>query len=122
MQKYDDQTSEDQQEMEQTPVHSETGKMEDDHTPAESQIVGYNAAQDQYALQSAGEIKYVDSSELFQRVADGEKIFVEGVKDVIPGFSITYQENDDMFIKEDSNLFVHHITVDEFKKELDNIY
>ncbi len=51
--------------------------MEDNNTPVVSQIVGYNAAQDQYALQSAGEIKYVDSSELFQRVADGEKIFVE---------------------------------------------
>ena len=116
------QTSEIQQEKEQTPVQSEKGDMEDDNTPVESQIVGYNASQDQYVLQSAGEIKPVDSSELFQTVADGEKIFVEGVKDVIPGFSITYQENDDMFIKEDSNLFVHHITVDEFKKELDNIY
>jgi hypothetical protein len=57
-------------------------------------------AQDHYALQSAGEIKYVDSSELFQKVANGEKICVEGVDDSIPGFSITYQENDDMFIKE----------------------
>ncbi len=58
------QTSEGQQEIEQTPVHSEKGKMEDDNTPVESQIVGYNAAHDQYALRSAGEIIYVDPSEL----------------------------------------------------------
>ncbi len=71
--RYDDQTSEDQQEIEQMPVHSEKGKMEDDNKPVKSKIVGYNTAQDQYALRSAGEIKYVGSSELFQRVANGEK-------------------------------------------------
>ena len=27
-----------------------------------------------------------------------------------------------MFIKEGSNMFVHHITVDEFKKNLNSIY
>ncbi len=69
--RYDNQTSKDQQAIEQTPVHSEKGNIEDDNTPVESQIVGYNAAQDQHALQSAGEIKYVDSSELFQMVAEG---------------------------------------------------
>ncbi len=53
--RYDDQISEDQQEIE--PVHSEKGNIEGDDTPVESQIVGYNAAQDQYALRSAGEIK-----------------------------------------------------------------
>ncbi len=50
-------------------------------------------------------------------MSDGEKIFVEGVNDFIPGFSITYQENDDIFIKEGSNIFVEHITVEEFKKK-----
>ncbi len=88
---YDDQRSEYQQETEQMPVHSEKGNIEDENTPVESQIVGYNAAQDQHALLSAGEIKYVDFSELFKRVVDGEKIF-EGVKDAIPGFSINHQE------------------------------
>ncbi len=39
--RYDDQTSEDQQEIEQTPVHSEKGKLEGDNTPVESQIVGH---------------------------------------------------------------------------------
>jgi hypothetical protein len=48
--------------------------------PVENQIIGYNEAQDQYVLKSAGEISYVDSSELFQKVSNGEKIFVEGVK------------------------------------------
>ncbi len=56
-----------------------------DKTPTvENQIIGYNEAQDQNVLKSAGEISYVDSSELFQKVSNGEKIFVEGVKDSIP--------------------------------------
>ncbi len=37
-------------------------------------------SQDQYAVKSAGEIMYSDSSELFQKVSRGEKVFVEGVK------------------------------------------
>jgi hypothetical protein len=90
-------------------------------TPDENQIIGYNEAQDQYVLKSAGYISYVDSSELFQKVSNGEKIFVEGVKDSIPGFSITFQDNEDMFIEEDSALYVQHITVDKFKKNLNSI-
>ncbi len=31
-----------------------------------------------------------------------EKIFVEGVKDSMLGFSITFQDNEDMFIQEDN--------------------
>ena len=57
-------------------------------TPLENQIVGYNEAQDRYAVRSAGEITYMDSSELFQKVSDGEKVFVERVQGSIPGFSI----------------------------------
>ena len=93
---YENQTSDDQQELTESQVRSENESVENRSIPIENQIVGYNAALDQYALISAGEIKYVDSSELFQKVSDGEKIFVEGVKDLIPGFSITYQENDDI--------------------------
>jgi hypothetical protein len=119
---YDNQTLQDQQELEQMQVSSEKNIDKDKSAPIENQIVGYNAAQDQYAIQSAGEIKYVDSSELFQKVSDGEKVFVEGVKDSFPGFSISYQENEDMFIKEGSNMFVEHITVEDFRKKLDNIY
>ena len=118
---YDDQTSQDQQELEEMQAHSEKDIVEDKGTPIENQIVGYNAAQDQYAIKSAGEIKYVDSSELFQRVSDGEKVFVEGVNDSIPGFSIAYQENDDIFIKEGSNMFIEHITVEKYKKKLDHL-
>jgi len=94
----------------------------DKRPPVENQIVGYNEAQDQYVLRSAGETSYVDSSELFQKLSNGEKVFVEGVKDSIPGFSITFQDNEDMFIKEDNAMFVEHINVDEFKKKLDTIY
>ena len=94
----------------------------DKRPPVENQIVGYNEAQDQYVLRSAGETSYVDSSELFQKLSNGEKVFVEGVKDSIPGFSIIFQDNEDMFIKEDNAMFVEHITVDEFKKKLDTIY
>jgi hypothetical protein len=52
-------------------------------------------------------------------VSNGEKVFVEGVKGSIPGFSITYQENDDMFIED---MYVEHISVTDFKKKLDDIY
>ncbi len=45
--------------------------VENKSTTIEYQIVVYNAAQDQYALKSAGEIKCVDSSELFRKVSDG---------------------------------------------------
>ncbi len=55
-------------------------------------------------------------------VSNGEKIFVEGVKYSIPGFSITFQDNEDMVIKKDNAMYVQHITVDEFKKKLDSIY
>ena len=119
---YDGQTSDDQQELENVPLSSDKETDEDKSEPIENQIVGYNEAQDQYALKTAGEITYVDSSELFQKVSNGEKVFVEGVKGSIPGFSIAYQENDDMFIKEDMDMFVEHITVEDFKKKLDSIY
>jgi hypothetical protein len=119
---YDGQTSDDQQELENVQLSSDKETDEDKSEPIENQIVGYNEAQDQYALKTAGEITYVDSSELFQKVSNGEKVFVEGVKGSIPGFSITYQENDDMFIKEDMDMFVEHITVEDFKKKLDSIY
>jgi hypothetical protein len=55
-------------------------------------------------------------------LSNGEKIFVEGVKDSIPGVSITFQDNEDKFMKEDNAMYVEHITVDELKKELDTIY
>ncbi len=117
---YNVQTLEDQQELEDSLQVSEKEISEVESTPIENQIVGYNEAQDQYALKSAGEIIYVDSGELFQKVSNGEKVFVEGIKGSTPGFSIAYQENDDMFIKE--NMFVEHISVAEFKKKLDEIY
>ncbi len=51
-------------------------------TPIESQMVGYNAAHDQYALKSAGEIKYVDSSyysSLAGVVSGAEVVLLRGV-------------------------------------------
>ena len=85
--RYDVQTSEDQQELEDL---SEKDISVDKSTPIENQIVGYNGAQDQYALKSAVEIPYVDSSVLFQKVSNGDKVFVEGVEGSSPGFSIAY--------------------------------
>ncbi len=76
-------------------------------------------ALDQNVLKSAGETIYVDSSELFNKVSNGEKVFVEGVKDLILGFSITYQEGDDVFIKEE--MFVEHITFNGLKMKLNEI-
>jgi hypothetical protein len=49
------------------------------------------------------------------------KSLLRELKDLIPGFSITYQENDDMAIKEGSNMLVEHITAEEFKRRLDSI-
>jgi hypothetical protein len=120
---YDTSELEDQQELDES-NESEMDVVTDKTPPVENlnQIIGYNEAQDQYVLKSAGEISYVDSSELFQQVSNGEKIFVEGVKDFIPGFSITFQDNEDRFIKEDNAMYVQHITIDEFKKKLDSIY
>jgi hypothetical protein len=69
-------------------------------TPIENQIVGNNEAENQYAVKSAGEIMYIDSSELFQKVSDGEKVFVEGIQGLSPGFSISFQDQDDRFIME----------------------
>ena len=51
----------------------------------------YNAAPDKNALESAGEIKYVDSSEFFLSISNRGKVLVEGIKDSIPGVSIAYQ-------------------------------
>ena len=50
----------------------------------------------------------MDSSELFQKVSDGEKVFVEGVQGSIPGFFISFQDEEDMFIKKDGNKIVEH--------------
>jgi hypothetical protein len=109
---------EDQQELDEFNKY-EMDVVTDKTPPVENQIIGYNKAQDQYVLKSAGEKSYVDSSELFQKVSNGEKL----VRDSIPGFSITFQDNQDMFIKkEDNAMYVQHITVDEFKKKLDSIY
>ena len=113
---YNVETLEDQQELEDPRQVSEKEISVGESTPVENQIVGYNEAQDQYALKSGGEIIYVDSSELFQKVSNGEKVFVEGVKGSIPGFSITYQENDDMFIKED--MYVENISVTASRRNL----
>jgi hypothetical protein len=102
---YDTLELEDQQELDEFNEY-DMDVVTDRIPPVENQIIGYNEAQDQYVLKSAGEISYVDSSGLFQEVSNGEKIFVEGVKDSIPGFSITFQDNEDMFIKEDNAVYV----------------
>ena len=82
---YESQASDDQQELKSVQLSCDKEIDEDKSEPIENQIVGYSEAQDQYAIRTAGEIKYVDSSELFQKVSDGEKVFVEGVEGSIPG-------------------------------------
>ncbi len=85
---YHVETSEDQQELENESAVSDKDLDTEKCTPIENQIMGYNEAQYQYAVKSAGEIKYVDSSELFQKVSNGERVFVEGKSESTPGFSI----------------------------------
>jgi hypothetical protein len=64
---YDTSELEDQQELYES-NESEMDVVTDKTPPVENQIIGYNEAQDQCVLKSAGEISYVDSSELFQKV------------------------------------------------------
>ncbi len=54
--------------------------------------MGYNEAQDQYAVESAGEIECVDSGGLFQIGSNGEIVFVEGVNESILGFSVFFPD------------------------------
>ncbi len=75
-----------------------------------------------FNVKSAKEIKYVDSGELFQKVSNREREFVEGVNGSIPGPSIFFQDQEDMFIKKDGNMYVEHVTVEEFKKKLRDLY
>jgi hypothetical protein len=96
---YNVETSEDQQEFENESAVSDKDLDTEKGTPIDNQIMGYNEAQDQYAVKSGGEIKYVDSSELFQTVSNGERVFVEGITGSIPGFSIFFQDQEDVFIK-----------------------
>ena len=93
---YDFPESEDQQENVNSSEVSDKQMTKDASTPLENQIVGYNEAQDRYAVRLAGETRYMDSSELFEKVSDGEKVFVEGVQGSIPGFSISFQDDEDI--------------------------
>jgi hypothetical protein len=61
---YDNSEWEDQQELDESNEY-EVDVVTDKTPPVENQIIGYNEAQVQYILKSAGEISYVDSSELF---------------------------------------------------------
>jgi hypothetical protein len=54
--------------------------------------MGYHEAQNQYAVESAGEIECVDSGGLFQIGSNGERVFVEGVDQSILGFSVFFQD------------------------------
>jgi hypothetical protein len=101
-------TSEDQQELARAEIESEQDMVTVKRPPVENQIVVYNEAQDQYALRSAGKISHVDSSELFQKLSNGENIFVEEVEDSIPGFSITFQNNEGLLIKGENAIYVEH--------------
>jgi hypothetical protein len=51
-----------------------------------------------------------------------KKVFVEGVNGSIPGSSIFFQDQEDRFIKKDGNMHVQHVTVEEFKKKLHDLY
>ena len=49
-------------------------------------------------------------------------MFVEGVEYSIPGLSITFQDNEEMFTKEYYDVYVQHTTVGEFKEKSNCIY
>ena len=119
---YSSQVSDDQQEPDYQYGHTPHSQMETEFSTIPNEIVGYDQASDRYILRSAGDIKYVDSSELFNIVSRGDEVFVEGVKGSIPGFTISYGEDEDVFIKEGSNIYVNQITVADLKNKLQRIF
>ena len=81
-----------------------------------NEIVGYNESTDQYILQSAGEITLVDSSELFDKVSNNEIVFVNGIEGVIPSMSVSYGENEEIFVREGTRMEVEKFTLSDFNE------
>ena len=76
-----------------------------------NEIVGYNESTDQYILQSAGEITLVDSSKLFNKVSNYEVVFVNGIEGVVLSMSVSYGEDDEIFVRERTQMDVENFTL-----------
>ena len=81
------------------------------------EIVGYNEPTDQYILQSAGEITLVESSELFEKVRNNDIVFVNGIKGVIQDMSVSYGEDDEIFVLEGTQMEVETFTLSDFNEK-----
>ena len=55
-------------------------------------------------MQSAEEITFVDSDDLFDKVSNNDIVFVNGIEGVIPSMSISYGENVDIFVREGTQM------------------
>ena len=101
---------------------SEKGNIEADDTPVERQIAGYNSAQD-HMLYNQWEKSNIPVSPSEGKLMERRYCWRrKRFNSWILNYLSDDQENNDMFIEEGSNMFVWHITVDEFKNRLDSIY
>ena len=91
-------TFDEQQELDQAAEDSDAPTSRSIHDQKINEIVGYNESTDQYILQSAGEITLVDSSKLFDQVSNNEVVFVNEIEGVIASMSVSYGEDDEIFV------------------------
>jgi hypothetical protein len=72
--------------------------------------VGYDRSTGQYALSTAGEVSYVDASEMFELLNRNQVIYVAG-SGSIPKMTLWYGEDDEVFMYEGSNVVIDKITI-----------
>ena len=70
----------------------------------QNEIAGYNKSANQYVLQSAGEITFVGSSELFEKVDNNEVVFINGIEGAILGLSISHDDDNEIFVREGTQM------------------
>ena len=76
----------------------------------------------QYILLSAGEIELFDSSELFDKVSNNEVMSVNGIEGVIPSMSVSHEEDDEIFVREGTQMDLEKFTLSGFNEKLIEIF
>ena len=67
-------------------------------------------------MPSAGEITLVDSSKLIDKVSSNEVVFVNGIEGVIPSMSVSYGEDDELFVREGTQMDVENFSLSDFNE------
>jgi hypothetical protein len=96
--------------MEDTRNEVEPEQPEEETEDERTEIVGYDRSTGQYALSTAGEVNYVDASEMFELLNRNQVIYVAG-SGSIPKMTLWYGEDDEVFMYEGSNVVIDKITV-----------